>query len=106
MCIFCRHKLKEEVKAAKKAYQDIYNSNLAEQAKFNRKLHTLTGEIEIKEMKVLKQQNDILWLNERISKLEQALTQATIELKNRTEKTEEMESKGGEFQQKILDLER
>ena len=55
---------------------------------------------------VLKQKNDILWAHERISKLETALQKATQDLKVREEMSEKWESKTGELQQKIIDLER
>ena len=55
---------------------------------------------------VLKQKNDILWAHERISKLDTALQKATQDLKLREEMSEKWESKTGELQQKIIDLER
>jgi hypothetical protein len=54
----------------------------------------------------LKQKNDILWANDRISKLETALQKATHDLKLKEEMSEKWESKTGELQQKIIDLER
>jgi hypothetical protein len=47
-----------------------------------------------------------LWAHERISKLETALQKATQDLKVREEMSEKWESKTGELQQKIIDLER
>lgn len=55
---------------------------------------------------MLKQKNEILWANERIAKLESALQKATHDLKLKEEMSEKWESKTGELQQKIIDLER
>jgi len=101
-----RHRLKEELKTANKALEDIYTQNLTDQAKFNRKTQNLQMEIENKDLEVLKQKNDILWANDRISKLETALQKATHDLKLKEEMSEKWESKTGELQQKIIDLER
>jgi len=47
-----RYRLKEELKAAKKALEDAYAQNLTEQAKFNRKTHNLVMDIEGKDLEV------------------------------------------------------
>jgi hypothetical protein len=44
--------LKEELKTANKALEDIYNQNLTDQAKFNRKTQNLQMEIENKDLEV------------------------------------------------------
>jgi len=49
---FIRHRLKEELKTANKALEDIYNQNLTDQAKFNRKTQNLQMEIENKDLEV------------------------------------------------------
>ena len=49
-----RYRLKEELKAAKKALEDAYAQNLTEQAKFNRKTHNLVMDIEGKDLEVCK----------------------------------------------------
>lgn len=46
------------------------------------------------------------WANERISKLEQALQQATAELKARAELSTKWEVKEGEMQKRLDDLEK
>jgi chromosome segregation ATPase len=80
--------------------------NMTSEVQASRIIQRLKLDIENKEMEIMRVNSDIDWANDRISKLEGALNQATTELKIRSELVEKSENKLGEFQQKVEDLER
>lgn len=80
--------------------------NMTNEVQASRTIQRLRVDIDHKEMEIMRVNSDIDWANERIMKLEQALQQATIELKARSELVERSEGKLGEYQQKVEDLER
>lgn len=84
----------------------IQSQSLSNEVQATRTIQKLNSEIDNKEVEVLRLKSDIEWANERIMKLEFNLQQATTELNQKNEITSQWESKTGEMQQKIIELER
>jgi len=86
--------------------QQAQQQNMSSEVQAGRKIQRLKVDIETREMEILRVNSDIDWANDRISKLETSLMQATNELKARSELLDKNENKIGELQQKIDDMER
>lgn len=101
-----RLKLKLELQQTATKLQQAQQQNMSSEVQAGRKIQRLKVDIETREMEILRVNSDIDWANDRISKLETSLMQATNELKARSELLDKNENKIGELQQKIDDMER
>lgn len=101
-----RLKLKTELQQTASKLQMSHQQNMTSEVQASRKIQRLKVDIESKEMEIMRVNSDIDWANDRISKLESSLSQATNELKARSELLDKNENKIGELQQKIDDMER
>lgn len=101
-----RSRLKNELAEANKIIEMTKQQGREELTSALRQVQNLKLEIVDREDQVLKLRTDLEWAHSRIQKLESALQQASLELKNRTEAYEKWEFRAGEQQQQIHELER
>ena len=101
-----RNSMKTRLKEQKEATEDAAQSGRSEIASLTIETQKLKMEIAKKDNEVMKLNGSIGWANERISKLEAALNEATGLLQKKTEVSDKWELKAGENQQTIVDLER
>lgn len=101
-----RSKLKQQLAQTHAMLADAQAKNMSSEVQANHTISKLKVEIENKEVEILRVNSDLEWANDRIAKLENALQQATMELKARAELNEKWEGKAGEMTKRIEDLEK
>ena len=98
--------MKSEIRAAhnslteldRKAHDDMFKAQI--------QLQRLRQDLNARDELAMKLSTDLDWARNRIESLENALHQATREIKTRTESSEKWELKAGNQQQQINELEK
>lgn len=101
-----RSKLKMSLSQTNAMLAEAQAKNMSSEVAASHTIQKLKVEIDSKEMEVLHVNSDLEWANERISKLEGALQQATAELRARAELADKWEMRSGEMSKRIDDLEK
>lgn len=101
-----RVRLKQQMTDAQQLVQHMQTQSMASEVHHGRVVAKYEADKRKAELDLLKVSNDVDWANDRIAKLEDALANATNELKLRSELVEKAEVKASECSKRADDLEK
>lgn len=101
-----RLRMKKQLEDTQDRLQAMQASTMSNEVHHGRVIAKFEADKKHMELEILRVNNDIDWANDRISKLEEALSNATNELRIRSELVERAEVKASEATKKADDLEK